>query len=59
MLAVKGQEYDKKRGKEVGADVYMTKPLDPDEVAEKVVEVLGFYMIGTRQGSEPIWKKRL
>ncbi|NEQ42570.1 MAG: response regulator [Leptolyngbya sp. SIOISBB] len=41
MLTAKGQEFDKQKGQEVGADLYMTKPFDPDEVVEKAMEVLG------------------
>lgn len=41
LLTAKGQEFDKYKGKEVGADLYMTKPFDPDEVVEKSQEVLG------------------
>jgi DNA-binding response OmpR family regulator len=41
MLTAKGQEFDKQRGHQVGVDMYMTKPFDPDEVLEKSVEVLG------------------
>lgn len=41
MLTAKGQEFDKQRGKDVGADMYMTKPFDPDEVLEKSLEILG------------------
>ncbi len=40
MLTAKGQEYDKQKGAEVGADIYMTKPFDPDEIVEKAAEVL-------------------
>jgi DNA-binding response OmpR family regulator len=40
MLTAKGQEYDRQKGIEVGADMYMTKPFDPDEIVEKAVEVL-------------------
>ena len=41
LLTAKGQEYDRVRGREVGADVYMTKPFDPDEILNRAVEVLG------------------
>lgn len=41
MLTAKGQEFDKRRGQTVGADTYMTKPFDPDELLEKAVEILG------------------
>lgn len=41
LLTAKGQEFDKQKGKEVGADIYMTKPFNPDEVVEKAKEVLG------------------
>ena len=30
LLTAKGQEFDRQRGQEVGADLYMTKPFDPD-----------------------------
>ena len=40
MLTAKGQEFDKLKGKEVGADLYMTKPFDPDEVVQKSMQVL-------------------
>lgn len=41
MLTAKGQEYDRQRGEEAGANIYMTKPFDPDTLVEKVIEVLG------------------
>lgn len=41
LLTAKGQEYDRQRGQEVGADLYMTKPFDPDALLEKAREVLG------------------
>jgi len=41
MLTAKGQEFDKRKGKEVGADIYITKPFNPDEIVKKAREVLG------------------
>lgn len=41
MLTAKGQEFDKRKGKEVGADVYITKPFNPDEIVRKARDVLG------------------
>lgn len=41
MLTAKGQEFDKQRGEEVGADSYLTKPFDPDELLTRAKEVLG------------------
>jgi DNA-binding response OmpR family regulator len=40
MLTAKGQEFDKQRGEEVGADIYMTKPFDPDELLHKAQHIL-------------------
>jgi DNA-binding response OmpR family regulator len=40
MLTAKGQEFDKQRGQEVGVDIYMTKPFDPDELLKKAQEIL-------------------
>ena len=42
ILTAKGQEIDKQKGREVGADLYLTKPFDPDELLEKATELLGF-----------------
>lgn len=41
MLTAKGQEFDKQKGKEAGADIYMTKPFKPAEIIAKSAEVLG------------------
>lgn len=41
LLTAKGQEYDRQHGAEVGANVYMTKPFDPDELLIKARQVLG------------------
>jgi two-component system, OmpR family, alkaline phosphatase synthesis response regulator PhoP len=41
LLTAKGQEFDRQRGQEVGADQYMTKPFDPDALLQKARDVLG------------------
>ncbi len=40
MLTAKGQEFDRKKGLESGADVYMTKPFRPQELANLARAVL-------------------
>jgi len=40
MLTAKGQEYDKDKGLDVGADLYMTKPFNPDEIMAHAIRVL-------------------
>jgi two-component system, OmpR family, alkaline phosphatase synthesis response regulator PhoP len=41
MLTARGQEFDKKSGIAVGADLYLTKPFRPKEVLQKSKEILG------------------
>lgn len=41
LLTAKGQEFDRQRGIEAGADLYMTKPFDPDALLQKARDVLG------------------
>jgi DNA-binding response OmpR family regulator len=41
LLTAKGQEFDRQKGIDVGADIYMTKPFNPDEVLDKAKQVLG------------------
>ena len=41
LLTAKGQELDRQKGQEVGADVYMTKPFDPEVLLIKAREVMG------------------
>jgi len=41
MLTVKGQKLDRQKGKDVGADAYMTKPFNPDEILAVARKVLG------------------
>lgn len=41
MLTAKGQDLDRQVGLDVGADRYITKPFDPDEVLEIAAEFLG------------------
>jgi DNA-binding response OmpR family regulator len=40
LLTAKGQELDRQRGQEVGADVYMTKPFDPEVLLSTARQVL-------------------
>lgn len=42
LLTAKGQEIDRLKGQEVGADMYMTKPFDPEILLNKAKQVLGF-----------------
>ncbi|MDZ7291177.1 MAG: response regulator [candidate division KSB1 bacterium] len=41
LLTAKGQEFDKQKGQEAGANLYLTKPFDPDALLAKAKEVLG------------------
>lgn len=46
MLTAKGQELDRATGAEVGADLYFTKPFDPDDVLARAAKVLGIELGG-------------
>ena len=42
LLTAKGQEVDRQKGLDMGADRYMTKPFDPDEmlaIAEEIIKL--------------------
>jgi DNA-binding response OmpR family regulator len=40
LLTAKGQEVDRLKGEDVGADLYITKPSDPDALYETAVKIL-------------------
>lgn len=44
LLTAKGQEIDRIRGEEVGADIYLTKPFDPDEIVSISEKQLGIQL---------------
>jgi DNA-binding response OmpR family regulator len=41
LLTAKGQEADRQKGLDVGADIYMTKPFDPEVLLTRAKAVLG------------------
>ncbi len=41
LLTAKGQEVDRQKGMDMGANKYMTKPFDPDEMLTIAEEILG------------------
>ncbi len=42
LLTAKGEVFDRARGEQVGADIYLTKPFDPDELIKITGRVLAF-----------------
>ena len=40
MLTADGQEFNKRKSVEVGTDIFMTKPFNPDEIVGKVAKIL-------------------
>ena len=46
MLTAKGQAYDREQGLAAGADLYLTKPFDPDELLEVARRALGLGAAG-------------
>lgn len=41
LLTAKGQESEKHQGLDVGADVYLTKPFNPEEIQAMTSKILG------------------
>jgi len=48
MFTARAQESDKKMGKEVGADAYITKPFEPQALLAKINELLRNKKIASR-----------
>ncbi len=42
LLTAKGQEVDVQHGQQVGANLYLTKPFDPDDLLARARSILGF-----------------
>jgi two-component system, OmpR family, alkaline phosphatase synthesis response regulator PhoP len=42
LLTAKGQEIDIQHGEQVGANLYLTKPFDPDDLLARAKTILGF-----------------
>jgi two-component system alkaline phosphatase synthesis response regulator PhoP len=40
LLTAKGQAYDREQGMDAGADQYLTKPFDPDDLLQRAREAL-------------------
>jgi two-component system alkaline phosphatase synthesis response regulator PhoP len=40
LLTAKGQEFDRQRGTAVGADTYLTKPFDSDQLLDMAREIV-------------------
>lgn len=43
LLTAKGQALDRQQGSEAGADQYMTKPFDPDQLLQLAGKILGIH----------------
>jgi CheY-like chemotaxis protein len=48
MLTAKGQELDRQKAKGVGADLYITKPFNINELVQKVSEILGLPLLNRK-----------
>jgi two-component system alkaline phosphatase synthesis response regulator PhoP len=40
LLTAKGQAYDREQGMDAGADQYLTKPFDPDDLLQRARDAL-------------------
>jgi len=41
LITARAQDYDIRRGREIGVDAYITKPFDPDDLIRTVRELVG------------------